>query len=153
MERSSSTTEPGHYFERYICNPLTKEWLKLPRIPLTRDDNVFDMVGFICDYPYCCDKEKGFIGITNAHYRYKVVHIESHSGFQFELQMFSSETGEWCNLVVSLPTGVNLNPFDYVIMCLGKLVLLRAMGCCIGWMQKKKTGLLMALWHSIHLMI
>ncbi|GMY24612.1 F-box protein At3g26010-like [Fagus crenata] len=102
--------------EYHICNPFTKECFSLPRLPhtdLIRRRNRKSLVGFICD-PYSCDKHYGCF--TNAHYRYKVLLIrsptsESNTSDQSQLQMeiFSSETGEWCNSIVSV--SLKLNPF------------------------------------------
>ncbi|KAK7809447.1 twinkle like protein [Quercus suber] len=88
------------FFEYYICNPFTKHWLKLPPIP-TDGTRTRVMIGFLCD-PCICDsdsdndREQGCI--TNAHYRFMV-------------QIFSSETNEWRNSVISSPRKLNLNPF------------------------------------------
>ena len=106
----------------HICNPLTRECLTLPRPPLSNKEVI---VGFICD-PYSCNKEQGCI--TNTHYRYKVIRIYSptkSNSTQLEMDIFSSETSEWCNSVVSLPWG--LNPFTFksalagVVACNGML--------------------------------
>ncbi|KAK7830700.1 hypothetical protein CFP56_028050 [Quercus suber] len=64
-----SEVPPGRrpsFCEYCICNPLTKQWLRLPHLPYSRRNN---MVGFICDL-CSCDKEQGCV--TNAYYRYKV---------------------------------------------------------------------------------
>ena len=118
-----TTREPG-FCKYYICNPFTKQWLTLPRIPLLRRKTSV-RVGFICD-PYSCDKEHGCF--TNVHYRYKVVRIHSPTQAnttQLYMQIFSSETGEWCHSIVSSPQG--LNPFTSkvvnadVVTCKGML--------------------------------
>ena len=118
-----TTREPG-FCKYYICNPFTKQWLTLPRIPLLRGKTSV-RVGFICD-PYSCDKEHGCF--TNVHYRYKVVRIHSPTQAnttQLYMQIFSSETGEWCHSIVSSPRG--LNPFTSkvvnadVVTCKGML--------------------------------
>ncbi|KAF3954122.1 hypothetical protein CMV_020491 [Castanea mollissima] len=94
-EVSSRFSEPIKFCEYFICNPFTKQWLTLP--PRTTS---FVMVGFICK-PYCLD---------NVHYRYKVVRIHSPSetnATQLRMEIFSSETGEWRDSVVSSPRGLN----------------------------------------------
>ena len=58
----------------------------------------------ICD----CDREQGCI--TNAHYRFMVVWRKYYSNPN-PRQIFSSETSDWCNSVVSTPRKLNLNPF------------------------------------------
>ena len=104
--------KPG-FCEYCICNPLTKQWITLPHLPLSFYSNLDDViVGFICD-PYSCDKEQGCK--THAHYRYKVVrfHPPTHPNTKLHMQIFSSDTGEWCNSVVSLsPRG--LTPYSYI---------------------------------------
>ncbi|XP_050242077.1 putative F-box/kelch-repeat protein At4g22430 [Quercus robur] len=94
--------EPG-FCEYCICNPLTKQWITLPHLPLPIYSNLDDViVGFICD-PYSCDNEQECK--THAHYRYKVVrfHPPTHPNTKLHMHIFSSDTGEWCNSVVSLP--------------------------------------------------
>jgi F-box interacting protein len=126
--------------EYHICNPFTKECFSLPRLPdtdLIRLRNSINlMAGFICD-PYSCNKHYGCF--TNAHYRYKVllIHsptIESNTSDQSQLHMeiFSSETGEWCNSIVSV--SLKLNPFGVSSMLAG-------VGACNGklyWVDAEK---------------
>ena len=87
----------GNY---YICNPLTKQWLTLPRSPpMMSSFNRPVLVGFICEpYEEC---------ITNTNYRYKVVRIhsltQSDKTTQLWMEIFSSETNEWCNSFVESP--------------------------------------------------
>ncbi|XP_075670496.1 putative F-box protein At3g23950 [Castanea sativa] len=84
----------------YICNPLTKQWLTVPLPPPVMSSfNRPMLVGFICGpYKEC---------ITNANYRYKVVRIhsltESDKTTQLRMEIFSSETNEWCNSFVESP--------------------------------------------------
>jgi hypothetical protein len=71
------------------------------------------MVGFICE-PYS-DKE-----LAIGNYRYKVVRwicpsLESNIS-ELQMEIFSSETGEWSNFVVSLPRGRRFNPHINRIM-------------------------------------
>jgi|UniRef100_A0A2N9FAD4 hypothetical protein len=103
---------PMCFSEYYICNPLTKQWLMLPS---TSRRTRIVMVGFICE-PYS-DKE-----LAIANYRYKVVRwiyssLESKSNTsELQMEIFSSETGEWSNFVVSLPRGRRFNPHINRIM-------------------------------------
>uniref|UniRef100_A0A2N9EDJ8 F-box domain-containing protein n=1 Tax=Fagus sylvatica TaxID=28930 RepID=A0A2N9EDJ8_FAGSY len=100
----SREVPPICFTEYYICNPLTKQWLMLP----SRRTRIV-MVGFICE-PYS-DKE-----LAIANYRYKVVRwicCPFESKFytsELQMEIFSSETGEWSNFVVSLPRGRRFNP-------------------------------------------
>ena len=115
----------GPAFRLYrICNPLTKQWITLPCLPF-RESYRFVLVGFICNL-YSCDKEQGCT--TNAHYSYKVVRILSpteSNTTQIHMEIFSSDTGEWCHSLVSSPRG--LNPFHIrslnagVVACNGML--------------------------------
>nr|POF01712.1 isoform 2 of f-box protein [Quercus suber] len=83
----------------FICNPLTEQWLKLPRLPPTMS---IWPVGFICEpFTYSC----------------KVVRIhcptrEANNITLLRVETFSSETGEWSNSFVLSPQG--LNPFSLV---------------------------------------
>ena len=61
---------------------------------------------------------EGFASINNAYYRYKVVRIYPRTPTKLRLQIFSSDTGKWWDSKWSL--------------C--GLVLLPAMGCCIGYL-------------------
>ena len=103
------------FFEYYICNPFTKHWLKLPAIP-TNGTRTRVMIGFLCD-PYICDSDREQGCITNAHYKFMVVRIlcpeenTTQIQTQLQVQIFSSETNEWRNSVVSSPRKLNLNPF------------------------------------------
>ncbi|KAK9986042.1 hypothetical protein SO802_030993 [Lithocarpus litseifolius] len=111
--------------EYCICNPLTKQWITLPHIRLCRNRI---MVGFVCD-PYSCDKEQGCI--NNAYYRYKVVRIYPPTPTKLRLEIFSSDTGKWCdsNVIVSSPSPGyrRFNSFKMkslragVVACNGKL--------------------------------
>ncbi|KAL4606075.1 hypothetical protein ACB092_09G077000 [Castanea dentata] len=94
------------FTEYCICNPITKQWIILPRLPYQGYRGIV-LVGFIC-IPDSCDKEQGCI--TNAHYRYRVVRIYSptqSNATQIRMQIFSSDTGEWCDSLVSSPPGLN----------------------------------------------
>nr|XP_023925716.1 F-box protein At5g49610-like [Quercus suber]POE94117.1 putative f-box/kelch-repeat protein [Quercus suber] len=109
--------KPG-FCEYCICNPLTKQWITLPHLPFNSNKGV--IVGFICD-PYSCDKEQGCK--THAHYRYKVVrfHPSACPNTKLHMQIFSSDTGEWCNSVVSLsPRG--LKPGSFIARNVGVVV-------------------------------
>ncbi|XP_023906794.1 F-box protein At5g07610 [Quercus suber] len=94
------------FTEYCICNPITKQWIILPRLPYEVNSGIL-LVGFICN-PDSCDKEKGCI--TNGHYSYRVVRIRSptqSNTTQIRMQIFSSDTGEWCDSLVSSPRGLN----------------------------------------------
>ncbi|PRQ41755.1 putative F-box domain-containing protein [Rosa chinensis] len=95
----------------YICNPYTKQWVVLPPVPHCR---LQVRVGFICEpYYYRNPREENNTSYNihlNVDYRYAIVRIlepvELRSNvFSFELlvQIFSSETGKWTELVVLSP--------------------------------------------------
>ncbi|XP_044512512.1 F-box protein At5g49610-like [Mangifera indica] len=75
-----------------ICNPTTKQSLKLP--PLSRPHDLYH-VGFIC-YP---------LSNTDIRYKYKVVLIESIHQYSDKLKMsiFCSERGKWSSFQASCP--------------------------------------------------
>ncbi|XP_062016882.1 uncharacterized protein LOC133733247 [Rosa rugosa] len=91
----------------YICNPYTMQLVTLPPIPACHK---FVPVGFICEPYYNYEEEDGDhrkeqkINI-NGDYRCKVVRIvpSEITCFGITIQVFSSETGEWRESVVSTP--------------------------------------------------
>ncbi|TQE00181.1 hypothetical protein C1H46_014193 [Malus baccata] len=94
-----------------ICNPHTKRWVGLP--PAPQCQFAFVEVGFLCDTDYNKkedDKRKHSSSIFNAYeYRYVVVrilHTLPCSTRKFEVEIFSSETGEWRKSVVSYSSGI-----------------------------------------------
>ncbi|PRQ35547.1 putative F-box domain-containing protein [Rosa chinensis] len=100
----------------YICNPCTRKWIALP--PTTRSrTNV--PVGFICDRYY--DEEDSTSGTNSTvnikkDYRCKVVRILPHDlsksfydcASKFIVEVFSFETGEWRESIVSSPRSINI---------------------------------------------
>ena len=85
-------------FDYYICNPYTKHWLTLPRLPPMTFAST-PLVGFICD----------------ANFSYKVVRIHcpskssstNNNTTMLWVEIFSSETGEWCTSFVASPPELN----------------------------------------------
>jgi hypothetical protein len=101
----------SRYCMYYICNPLTKQSHMLRPLPFSTE---VVMIGFICQ-PYS-DKEL-------SNYRYKAVRwirssFESNIS-ELQMEIFSSETGEWSNFVVSLPPGRRFNRYINRIMDAG----------------------------------
>ena len=80
----------------FICNSQTMQWAKLPSLYYPRYSN-YILVGFICDYYY--DKVRVQFGSTTW---CKVVLI-SEMGYNnvFNVKLFSSESGLWCEEFVS----------------------------------------------------
>lgn len=98
----------------HVTNPMTREWTKLPLPPppLTghnQRDCVFE--GFVCEPFY--QVEANNVVTLNSHNRFRVVRfpwlndrVFSHTPkFEFEMVVFSSETGQWCRKTVSCPKG------------------------------------------------
>lgn len=79
----------------YICNPYTKQWVRLPPTPHVSHSELKVPVGFICD-PYYKEASNSSIIELNAEYRWRVVRILPNSSYALtHLEIFSSETGEW----------------------------------------------------------
>ncbi|XP_065620251.1 F-box protein At5g07610-like [Quercus suber] len=103
-------------FDYYICNPYTRHWLALPRLPPMTFAST-PLVGFICD----------------ANFRYKVVRIHcpsksssaNNNTTMLRVEIFSSETGEWCTSFVTSPPELNrfsLSTMQHpVVACNGML--------------------------------
>ncbi|CAL2251568.1 unnamed protein product [Prunus armeniaca] len=112
----------------YICNPYIRQWDALPPAPRCHQEV---RVGFICEpyYYYNCKKQQceeedhrkeveeeesdacSRIRL-NVEYRYKVVRIIPQcpeKSFEFNMEMFSSETGRWTESVVSCPRSFCFN--------------------------------------------
>ncbi|PRQ49596.1 putative F-box domain-containing protein [Rosa chinensis] len=100
----------SNYYQRdyYICNPYTCQWVPLPPPPQLCE---FAPVGFICDLPYYQyrkdddnhDQKRQCIQL-NADFRYRVVRLitdRRNISCKFKVQIFSSETGEWTESIVS----------------------------------------------------
>ncbi|CAL1363170.1 unnamed protein product [Linum trigynum] len=114
---------PNVYSRRlyYICNPLTKQWLALPRSP--RFDHPYFLVAFFCD-PFYSQGDNGLITL-NHRFRFKVVRLLNGWGIkegEILVEMFSSQKGCWTTSKLILPESVL--PEHYlrsVVPCNGKL--------------------------------
>lgn len=89
----------------YICNPRTMQLVNVPPTPGCYDER--QPWGSIC-VPYY--KEASNAGFNvNAEYRFKVVKILGPSTrkkcYKINIQVFSSETGEWREIAVPCPRG------------------------------------------------
>ncbi|KAI5355501.1 PREDICTED: F-box [Prunus dulcis] len=102
----------------YICNACTMQYVVLPPTPSRCHKSV--RVGFICNVPdYKCEEDdwKGNNFQHNVECRYTVVRIlppvEFENGekkcdtFKLNVEIFSSDTGEWRESVVSSPQHFN----------------------------------------------
>ncbi|XP_004508250.1 putative F-box/kelch-repeat protein At1g15680 [Cicer arietinum] len=101
----------------HVCNPITKHWIKLPLPPPPRTGhNKRDRVleGFVCE-PYY-KVEQNTHKITFNQHRFRVVRFPCFEGtlnqilrgitkFDFEMFVFSSETGQWNKKNVSCSNG------------------------------------------------
>ncbi|KAL6144663.1 hypothetical protein ACLB2K_055354 [Fragaria x ananassa] len=106
-----------HQRDYFICNPSTVQWVALPPPPQVY---TCTLVGFICDFPYydCrSDDQGGSIFHLNAEYRYRVVRLicpEDQGDTllnEFKVQIFSSETSDWIETIVSSTTAFC---FDFI---------------------------------------
>ncbi|CAL8997278.1 unnamed protein product [Prunus brigantina] len=111
----------------YICNAYTMQWVGLPPTPSRCHKRV--RVGFICNVPdYKCEEDnwKGNNSQLNVECRSTVVRIlppveyandeKKCDTFKLNVEIFSSETGEWKESVVSSPRNFNfrgLNEFSF----------------------------------------
>ncbi|KAJ1418735.1 Kelch-type beta propeller [Sesbania bispinosa] len=101
----------------HVCNPITKDWvqLPLPPPPLT-GHNQHDRLreGFVCEPYYHIQGNAN--RVTFNRHRFRVVRFPLFDGTlseflsgitksQFEIVVFSSETGEWSRKIVSCPKG------------------------------------------------
>lgn len=101
----------------YICNPYTTQWVALPPSP-TQCPHKEAPAGIICDVPYYYNRKEdnpsGSVVQLNYNYRCKVVRLVprdwDYEGFDFNVEIFSSETGEWRESVVSFPVP-NINSY------------------------------------------
>ncbi|XP_021824988.1 putative F-box protein At2g02030 [Prunus avium] len=93
----------------YICNPYTKQWVALPPTPRCHKEV---RAGFICNPKHQNDDDDIDIGDRKQEsnrYRYKIVQIiipmvnYATPNFQFNLQMFCSESGKWTEAVALSP--------------------------------------------------
>ncbi|CAI0396194.1 unnamed protein product [Linum tenue] len=111
---------PNDYSRRlyYICNPLTKQWLALPRSPPRRRHH-YVQVGFICDpfYHVQYDGEDGSVTL-NDRFGVKVVRLpfflgnEEGSPIEMEVEIFSSQTGCWTTSTVMLPKRLRFDEYN-----------------------------------------
>ncbi|BFG19240.1 hypothetical protein CerSpe_055140 [Prunus speciosa] len=131
----------------YICNAYTMQYAVLPPTPSKCHKSV--RVGFICNVPdYKCEEDdwKGNNFQHNVQCRYTVVRIlppvEFENGekkcdtFKLNVEIFSSDTGEWRESVVSSPRHFDfgglkelsftyngmlywLTEFDFIVIGLG----------------------------------
>ncbi|KAL6139920.1 hypothetical protein ACLB2K_058221 [Fragaria x ananassa] len=108
----------------YICNPYTQQWVPLPPPPpLPFEGDVIVPVGLICDHSYykCQKDDQGrHIIQLNPEYRCKVVRLTFPRCKEifittcktFKVQIFSTETGEWTESIVSLPTDIKFRTIN-----------------------------------------
>ncbi|XP_061361727.1 uncharacterized protein LOC133305505 [Gastrolobium bilobum] len=102
----------------FVCNPVTRDWvqLPLPPPPPLSDNHRFNRVieGFVCE-PYY-HVEGNTKRVTFNRHRFRVVLIPFFYGTQseflrgvtkseFEVMVFSSETGQWITKLVSCQKG------------------------------------------------
>ncbi|CAI9103272.1 OLC1v1001726C1 [Oldenlandia corymbosa var. corymbosa] len=80
----SHPAHPMSEVEHYICNPITKQWFALPPAPKYLSKEV--SVGFIAQVEEEC---------ILTSYKVVLLHCPPRGRIHLELEVFSSETGEW----------------------------------------------------------
>ncbi|XP_008223653.2 PREDICTED: uncharacterized protein LOC103323432 [Prunus mume] len=103
--------EDGFARDYSICNPYTKQWIALPPTPRVHLESV--LTGFTCDHHYYNREEmmedRTSTSNKKLEYRYRVVRIPApvveHNFLEFTVEIFSSETGEWRESVISSSRG------------------------------------------------
>jgi hypothetical protein len=106
----------------HVCNILTKDYVKLPLPPppLT-GHNKHDRLseGFVCEPYYRIEENTKKVTLNN--HRFRVVRFPRFEGTtnemlwgitksEFEMVIFSSETGKWKKKTVSCPNGFTQSP-------------------------------------------
>ncbi|XP_027368725.1 uncharacterized protein LOC113874709 [Abrus precatorius] len=102
----------------YVCNPITKDYVHLPPLPPFTGQNRRDRVleGFLCEPYYRVEGDRVKVNVNRASPRFRVVRIPCFDGtandflygvtkYEFEVVVFSSETGQWSTKIVSCPSG------------------------------------------------
>ncbi|KAL5848023.1 hypothetical protein ACOSQ3_011547 [Xanthoceras sorbifolium] len=108
-----------------LCNPITKQLFTLPPPPRRRRRRQETEVGLIC-YPSPCNQSRQCCSTNtnNAVYTYKVVRVPRFVGTRkrFDVEIFSSETGEWSESKVLSPRRVsfcrrsgNMVPYNRIL--------------------------------------
>ena len=103
----------------HVCNILTKDWIKLPLPPPpqtghNKRDRVLE--GFVCEPYYSIGENSKKVSFNN--HRFRVVRFPCFEGTineilwgitksEFEMVVFSSETGQWSKKNVSCPNGLS----------------------------------------------
>ncbi|CAL2235356.1 unnamed protein product [Prunus armeniaca] len=113
----------SEYYQRdyYICNAYTRQWVALPPSPSRWHEIV--RVGFICDIPDYDYKKDGDNIQLKAECRCTVVRILPHDELAYDekgdsvklsMEIFSSETGEWKESVVTYPLHFDFYDLDLI---------------------------------------
>ncbi|XP_058782884.1 uncharacterized protein LOC131657489 [Vicia villosa] len=107
----------------HVCNILTKDWIKLPLPPPPRTGhNKRDRIleGFVCEPYYRV--EENTKKVTLNHHKFRVVRFPRFEGTmseilwgitksEFEMAIFSSETGQWSEKIVSCKNGFSFTQY------------------------------------------
>lgn len=100
-------------YDYYMCNVQTRQWLMLPS-PLFYHGK-YALTGFTCDpyYSYEGGNPRCNV-ILNAAYRYSIVVVPYTNNYasEFSAHLFMSDTGQWTEIVLSLP-GLHFLVPDY----------------------------------------
>ena len=92
----------------FICNPLTRQWLELPKPPLPIIN--YQRCGLICE-PSTCDKQLGCVNTLKYRLRVVLVNLFDYyykdNEIHYKFQIFCSETGKWSESTVSLSSKID----------------------------------------------
>lgn len=105
---------PQHKCKFFICNPLTRDCLQLPPA-LTACGKAGVLLGFTCD-PYFHVQGDNVFVISERRFRVVRIPAFTDTRFAFNIEVFSSDTGNWTENVVSCPSGVS---FGFYLTALG----------------------------------
>lgn len=125
----------------YICNPYTKQWFALP--PTPRVHRFAPHAGFIVHELNGQDSTSTTCSIIpNADYSWRVIRILPNPSDleDFHVEIFSSETREWIELVVLCHGPKNsynsFHTYDYMSHMTASLLIVEdlslIMECCVG---------------------
>ncbi|KAJ1418738.1 F-box-like domain superfamily [Sesbania bispinosa] len=100
----------------HVCNPVTTDKVLLPPLPPPYNNQSNTFEGFICEPHYEVEGNNNKVTLNLNGHRFRVVRIgksmneNNESRVRYEMVVFSSETGQWSEKLVSCPKGKILQP-------------------------------------------
>ena len=125
---SYPTKEEDFKEEYYIFNPLTKQWLPLPKPPI---DGYALWIGLVFEHNICNKRQLGCDCSMRSSSRFRVLFVTYFSDIIIPM-IFCSETGEWSGLIL---------PFEFEFGLIHPEVF-ASNGIFYLLEQKKKRGLI-----------